>query len=226
MTDEPTQEPEETPEGRLHFIRLRETRFDASTSRNVGRLRLILPLAAGIVLILLILWPKLQPSAVKSMVVQNIPDLVIQNLHFTGLDSKNEPYSMTAARATRPGGLKNIYDFENPEAEITLLNGVWMAAKAEHGRYDPSVHRLWLGGNVQVFQDKGTQFTSDEADVDLNQDNAWGSRPVLIQGDFGEIRGQGFRMLDSGKEMIVIGPATALLDLHPGAASDKPASTQ
>ncbi len=158
--------------------------------------------------------------------MKNIPDLVIKDLHYTGLDSKNQPYSMTAVRATRPGGLQNIYDLNKPEAEITLQSGAWIAGKAEYGRYDQDTRRLWLGGDVQLFHDKGYQFTTDEAQIDIDESDAWGEKPVLIQGDFGEITGNGFQALDSGKTLVVKGPAKAILNLHSKDASDKPAGRQ
>jgi lipopolysaccharide export system protein LptC len=166
----------------------------------------------------------MSPEKIAAVAMKNIPDLVIDNLHFTGLDSKNEPYSLIAGRATRPGDLKDIYDFDKPQGEITLTNGAWVSGKADYGRYNQDTRRLWLGGNVQLFQDKGYQFTTDEAQVDLNEDNAWGVGPVLIQGGFGVIRGQGFRLIDSGKVMVVTGPAHASLDLHSNSTSDKPAT--
>jgi hypothetical protein len=62
--------------------------------------------------------------------------------------------------------------------------------------------------------------TTDEAQVNLNTDDAWGDKPVLIQGGFGTIRGVGFRFLDSGHTVVVEGPATAVLSLHGAGASD------
>jgi lipopolysaccharide export system protein LptC len=209
----------------LSFIRPRPKKaLSASHSRRIKWLRGALPLAAFLVLVALIAWPLLGTSRIKAIAVGSIPDLVIKNLHLTGLDSKNEPYSLLALKTTRPGGLKNIYDLDQPQGEITLTNGTWVAGKALYGRYNQDTRRLWLGGNVQLFQDKGDEFTTDEAQVDLNENNAWGEKPVLIQGAFGEIRGQGFRMMDGGKVMVVTGPAAASLDLHAGSGSDKPAT--
>jgi lipopolysaccharide export system protein LptC len=212
----------------LSFISPRTTRRaerarDFRTTRLIGRLRFFLPATGAMLLIVLVAWPWIDPNKIRSMVVKNIPDLVIEHLHFTGLDSKNQPYSMIAARATRPGGLQNIYDLDKPEGEITLTSGSWVAGKALYGRYDQSKRQLWLGGDVQLFHDKGYQFTTDEAQVDIDDDNAWGEKPVLIQGDFGEIRGKGFRVLDSGKVVVVKGPAKAIINLRPAAASDTPA---
>ena len=210
----------------LSFIRprVKEVR-SARRIFMVAILRGVLPAAALFLLGALIIWPIVSPNRITAIAMKNIPDLVIDNLHFTGLDSKNEPYSLTAGKATRPGNLKDIYDFDKPQGEITLANGTWVSGKAEYGRYNQDTRRLWLGGDVQMFQDKGYQFTTDEAQVDLNDNNAWGESPVLIQGNFGQIRGKGFQLLDSGKVMVVKGPAHASLDLHNNNASDKPASS-
>lgn len=214
----------------LNFIRPRATQRaerarDQRTTRFVGRLRFILPAIGVLMLVVLVAWPWIDPTSIRSAVMKNIPDLVVEHLHFTGLDSKSQPYTMRAARATRPQGLRNIYDLDKPEGDIQLQSGAWIAGKALYGRYDQDTRRLWLGGDVQLFHDKGYQFTTDEAQVDINQDDAWGEKPVLIQGDFGEIRGKGFRVLDNGAVVVVRGPAKAILHLREAQASDKPTGT-
>jgi lipopolysaccharide export system protein LptC len=208
----------------LHFLQPRQTKRAAKARgqrRLFGGLRFTLPIIAFVALLILVAWPFINPRKIARVAMKNIPDLVVDNLHFTGLDSKNQPYSLSATKATRPGGIQNIYDLDRPEGEMTLTSGAWIAGKAEYGRYDQDTRKLWLGGDVQVFHDKGYQFTTDEAQVDLNDNFAWGEKPVLIQGDFGEIRGLGFKLLDSGSVMIIKGPAHALLYLRPNTDSDK-----
>lgn len=213
--------------GRLDFIRPRETKRilrarEGRMASFVRRLRVWLPLLAGAVLLMLFLWPALLPNFTMMDIAKNVPDLVIDNLHYTGMDNKNQPYSLLAAQATRPAALQGIYDLTKPEGEITLQNGSWMDGKADYGRYDEIGKKLWLGGNVQLFRDNGYEVTTDEAQVNLNSDDAWGDKAVLIQGGFGTIRGVGFRFLDSGHTVIIQGPAKAILSLHPAPASDKP----
>ena len=216
----------ETKTEPLRFIEPRETkRFLAArgsrATRVVGWLRIALPVSALLVVLVLALWPVINPYSITTAVMKNIPDLVIDNLHYTGTDSKKQPYSLNAEKATRPAGQANIYDLTQPQAETTLTDGAWLAGKAQFGRFDEATRRLWLGGNVQVFHDKGYQFTTDEAQIDMAKELAWGEKPVLLQGSFGEIRGQGFRMLDSGNTIVIKGPAKAVLSLHPAPASDK-----
>lgn len=211
--------------GPLSFLQPRDTARAArarGARRMMSRLKLILPIASALGILALILWPVLDPNKLMTRVLKNAPDLVIENLNYTNVDSKNQPYSISAAKATRPSGEKNIYDLDKPQGEITLQDGPWVSVRSRYGRFDKDNNLLWLGGNVQIFHDKGYQFTTDEMQVELNDREAWGEKPVLIQGDFGEIRGIGFHLLNSGNTMIVKGPAKALLNLQHTRPSDKP----
>jgi len=219
------------PRSRLDFIRPRVTdriqrAREGRTAHVVRRLRLWLPLTALTVIILLFLWPILLPNFRMSNIAKNIPDLVIDNLNYKGVDDKNQPYTLLAAQATRPAALHGIYDLTKPEGEIKLNNGAWLDGKADYGRYDDVGKKLWLGGNVQIFHDKGYQVTTNEAQVNLNNNDAWGDKDVLIQGGFGIIRGVGFRFLNSGHSIIVKGPAKAVLSLHGGSDSGKQAAVE
>jgi lipopolysaccharide export system protein LptC len=210
----------------LSFIQPRVTKrtlMARAPRRFAALMRIVLPGVALIVFAALVIWPFVNPDRIMAVVMQNIPDLVVKNLHFTGIDANNQPYSLSAAKATRPSGTQNVYDLDGPEGEIALDNGAWLTGKAQHGRFNQDTRSLWLAGHVQLFHDNGYQFTSDEAQVDLKGYNAWGQKPVLIQGSFGEITGQGFRLLDSGGIMVIKGPAKAVLNLQDGQASDKPA---
>lgn len=215
--------------GRLGFLRPRDS-LRAAKARGKGPLRtrllVILPALSAVALLGLVIWPMVTSEKILTKVLKEVPDIVIENLNLTDSDSKNQPYSISAAKATRPNGVQNIFDLERPQGEITLQEGAWVAAKSLYGRYDKDKNLLWLGGDVQIFHDKGFQFTTDELQADLNDHSAWGEKPVLIQGGFGEIRGKGFRLLDGGKVIVVNGPGTALLNLHGSEASDKPANTQ
>jgi lipopolysaccharide export system protein LptC len=218
-----------TSEPKLNFIRPRVTRRAAKARVGgvlVARLRIVLPLLGLLALIALIAWPFLNSHRIQSTVMKNIPDLAVENLLFSGQDSKNEPYTLKAARVTRPGGANNVYDLQMPEADIALQEGAWVAGKATTGRFDQDKKLLWLSGDVHIFHDNGSQFTTDEMHIDLNTNNAQGDKPILIQGGFGTIQGQAFRATDSGKAFIIKGPAKALLNLHAATPSDKPVAVK
>lgn len=223
MTTDPTPEPKN--EGRLGKLKPRDTRaakaHSARYTRNVDLLRWLLPVIIIVGLGVLLLWPMWQANRISAVMVDEIPNLMIESLNLTGVDEKGHPYALTADRALQAANTKNLIDLEKPKGEQTLEGGSWVAAHADRGRLDQNTKKLWLGGNVEIFHDKGYRFLSQEMNVDIPKSTAWGDQPVLIQGSFGQITGTGFRLLDGGKSIIVTGPATAKLDLQRMGRPDK-----
>jgi lipopolysaccharide export system protein LptC len=217
--------PPKSPARGLATLRPRDTHGalakSGAYSRTVGFFRLFLPILAALVLLLLLVWPMIGEKKMAQIVADNIPNLVIDNLHFTGLDGKNQPYSLTAARALQAPDTKNVIVLEKPQGDIELQGGAWLAGKAQEGRFDQSTKNLLLEGNVHVYHDLGYQFSTSEARVDLGQNTAWGDKPVVVQGSFGVINGQGFNVLDKGNTVVIKGPAKARLSLQAPPHSDK-----
>ena len=211
---------------KLGRLRPRDTAYarahSASYTRIVDRLRWILPIVVLIGLGLLLAWPMWQNNQISAVLIDNVPNLMVEKLNLTGLDERNQPYSLTAERALQAINTKNLVDLQKPKGELTLQSGAWMAGHADAGRLDQAAKKLWLGGNVELFHDDGYRFTTDEMNVDLGKSAAWGAKPVVLQGKFGEIEGGGFRLLDGGKAVVITGPARAKLQLRAQRGSDKP----
>ena len=212
--------------GTLSKLRPRDTHHAKASSagytRFVGVLRWVLPTLIVIAMAVLILWPRWGDNTLSLTVENNVPNLMIEKLNLSGLDSKNQPYTLTADRALQAANTKNLVDLQKPKGELALEDGTWLAGHADYGRLDQSSKKLWLGGNVELFHDKGYRFSSSEMNVDMTQSAAWGEQPVVIQGGFGEIHGEGFRLLEGGKIMVITGKSSARLNLRSGAGSGKP----
>lgn len=200
------------------FIRMRDTSRVASSislhTRVVGLLKWILPAFVVVVLATLFIWPIVRSHNFGEIVAKAIPNLVVDNLRVTGATTKDELYTITAKRALQVPSLKGAVDLESPEGTITLSDGYGLAGKADKGRYDQNQRTLWLGGGVEISYGRGYRFTTEGAQFDLNQSTASGEQPVVIQGDFGEVSGEGFRVLDGGKVVVVTGRSKARLNLH------------
>lgn len=222
MTEDP-ETTEATP--KLATLRPRDTSAAKESSvrysRLVDRLRWVLPVVVLIGLGLLLVWPMWHANTISAVMVDNVPNLMVENLNLTGVDERNQPYALTAERALQAVNKTNLVDLEKPKGELSLQNGAWMAAQANQGRLDQKTKRLWLGGQVEIFHDKGYRFVSEEMNVDLAKSTAWGEQPVVIQSDFGKIEGTGFRLLDGGKTLVINGPAKMKLDLPKLRRSDK-----
>lgn len=232
-TEGMTQNPENPPKQRLGNIRLRDTQAaaaqSAAYSRNVSRLRWVLPGIALLAVLTLIIWPYWQAHQISVTMVDSVPNLMIENLNLTGLDTKNQPYAVTATRALQAQNNKDIIGLENPVGKITLEDGAIVKGKALKGRLTESQKKLWLGGDVVLTHNEGYRFLSEEMYLDMIKSTAWGNQPVVIEGNFGQASGQGFTLHKAGEKMIIKGPAKARIrmdqGLHPSAKADKPNDT-
>jgi lipopolysaccharide export system protein LptC len=188
----------------------------------VSHLRWILPLSVVAVLAALVVWPMMGARQLEQIEEKSAPNLVIENLRLSGMDAKNEPYKLMAEKALQIPETKGLFDLDRPKGELATSGGAWIAGQALHGRFDQNSKKLWLGGEVELFHDNGTQFQTSEAQVDLNKNAAWGERPVVIHGSFGEIHGQGFKMFNGGKVLVVTGQSKAVLHMRPSSSTPNP----
>ena len=204
----------------LAALKPRDTRRDRVLSKAYSRfvflLRRVLPVLVVLALAVLVIWPYFSGDKVSIEMQANVPNLMVSNLHLTGIDNQGRPYSVTADRALQALGAKNLIDLEQPRGEITDKNKALISVQAQKGRVDQSAKKLWLSGDVQVFHDTGYQAAADALEVNLQTGEVETDQPVVLQGDFGTLRGAGVKILDSGKQVIMEGPAKADLVLHGG----------
>ncbi len=174
-------------------------------------MKLLLPAIAAVLIGLVVTWPQLQmQSGQFSMGYATVESAEgepprMLNARFTGIDNKSRPYLLTADSATQMGDSPEIVTLRNPQADITLADGSWLALSAESGVYSENNHILGLRGSVNMYHDSGYEFHTDSADLDIAAATASGGAPVSGQGPFGEIASQGFLILNRGERIIFTG---------------------
>ncbi|WP_051512918.1 LPS export ABC transporter periplasmic protein LptC [Skermanella stibiiresistens] len=191
----------------------RIVRAGGGYSHFVRLMKVVLPLLAFGLIALLAAWPRIQ-GADQETPRRDTGELEMMRALYVGTDSQNRPFSVTADRAVQSSSEPGVLDLVRPRAELTLQDGTWVALKADRGRYNDKTGKLLLLGNADLFHDKGYEFKTDEAHVDVNASNAWGDLPVTGQGPFGELSAQGFRLFNGGETIVFTGRSH--LDLAPG----------
>ena len=191
----------------------RMARAGGGYSHFVKLMKVVLPLLAFGIIGLLAAWPRIQGGD-QSGTRRDSGELEMMRALYVGTDTQNRPFSLTADRAVQSTTEPGVLDLVRPQGELTLKDGTWIAVKADRGRYNDKTGKLLLLGNANLFHDKGYEFKSDEAHIDVKAGNAWGDLPVTGQGPFGEIFSRGFRLFDSGATIVFNGPAH--LDLAAG----------
>jgi lipopolysaccharide export system protein LptC len=98
-------------------------------SRFVMSMKLVLPVSAGILVMLVILWPEIndQPSkfqlGVARIDVDGADGQKLINARYTGIDGENNPFSVTADMLTQNPKDEDLVDLKNPKADITVSGG-------------------------------------------------------------------------------------------------------
>ncbi len=98
---------------------------------------------------------------------------------------------------------------------MSTQSGGWFEASAYTGTYQPQSKVLDMFGNVALFADRGDEFHTDSARVDLVHSTAQGDEHVTGQGPFGHVDAAGFRVLDRGATIIFTGHTDLLLEPNP-----------
>jgi lipopolysaccharide export system protein LptC len=210
----------------------------AQYSRFVGRMKIALPVVAGLILLLVLLLPQLRSESERFRVgVKNLTDITSDtlsmiNARYVGADDEGRPYTITAKSARErnteePATGQKLIDLVEPRAEITMKDGTWLKIAATNGVYDRNQQLLHLGGQVDVIQENGDEVHSTAARVSVRDRTASGNAPVSGRGSFGTIKAAGFSVTDSGSDVNFTGPVTLVLDNNkdkqPHAADAAPA---
>ncbi len=192
-------------------------RLDPSYSRVVRSLRIILPVVAMLLVALVIAWPYLQKETIAFTIgfatseIDGSQSTVMVNPRYTGTDSEDRPYSITADLAHNLVFDTDQVDLDNPKADLTLDDGTWLVVTADTGVYARVGETLDLSGSVNLFQDEGYEIRTDAVRVNLDQSTAESVTPTEGHGPFGELRSDGFRIIDLGKTIMFTGNARLTL---------------
>ncbi len=185
-------------------------------------MKLLLPAVAVGLVLLIVVWPRLQQSfehlraALPRLDLNEARDLRMVNAHYAGTDKRHRPYVLTAevARQTQANDLTSL---EGPKADITLKSGAWLTVSGDTGVYVSQGQLLDLFGDVKMFHDRGYELTTDSAHLDMAAGTAEGKDPVQGQGVFGDVDAEGFQLLDHGQVIIFTGKAKLHLTPRPAA---------
>lgn len=186
-------------------------------SRFVSTSKFLLPLAACVLIVLVLAWPRLQSEEKRfrmgfaSLSLNPAEDTSMLNPRYVGADRNGQPFTLTADIAKSQSSESAIVMLEMPKADMMLDGGAWMVLTAETGAYHRSTQVLDLAGSVSLFHDSGLEFQTAKARVDLAGGTASGSDPVQGQGPFGDLRAEGFRLIRQDKIIHFTGKARLVL---------------
>lgn len=124
---------------------------------------------------------------------------MMSNPKFQGVDEDNQPYTITADSAIQQD--KQTVQLANLQADIFLNDNSWLNVSANSGMLNTEAKTLDLTENVYLFHDKGYEFQTNRAYVDMEGHTVSGDQRVNGQGPMGTINADGF-VLDQETQVL------------------------
>jgi lipopolysaccharide export system protein LptC len=184
--------------------------------------KFVLPLIALAVGGLIFVWSRVNLEVARlqisdtELAPQEIDSITMENARFAGVDANNWAFNITATRAVQSIGDSNHIDLEQPKADFVLDSGSHMTIRSDAGGLQRNTQILELAGEVSLFQDRGYEFRTSKARIDLNQRTATGDSPIEGHGPQGEIQAEGFQIDDDGTHVIFLGRSRMFFHPQPG----------
>jgi lipopolysaccharide export system protein LptC len=178
--------------------------------------KVVLPLVALGIAGLVFAWSRVNMEIVRLQISESelapgeIDAISMVNAQFAGVDAKNRTFNVTAKLATQQPDDSDLIHLRQANGDIVLDGGTHVAVDADAGQFQRSAQLLDLSGAVKLTDDRGYEFHTTKARIDLNQRTAVGDVPVEGQGPDGEIRAEGFQIVDEGKRVIFLGHTHAI----------------
>lgn len=180
-------------------------------SRFVGVMKVLLPSLAVVLLGLVVAWPRLSNDENRFQIgfanisQQAVENLQMVNARYYGIDNRNHPFTVTADLAKEEQPRSGVMLLERPKADFATRDGNGVYVEAVRGYYHQKEQILELEGEVSLFHDEGYELHTEKASIDLVRSVAEGHVPVTGNGPQGRIQGQGFRIVEKGRQIVVLG---------------------
>lgn len=201
---------------RLSVGTQRRVTINTRRSKIVRNLRFILPFIALVMTVIIITWDETgkQVAPLKKEEVipqsQNIENELLKPV-FNSVDDQNQPYTVTADKATQSRSNPDILDLENPIATLTQLDKTTLSGKATKGIYEQKTQKLNLSGDVELQYSQGYTLKTQELRIDIPAQKSYSAQDVLIEGQAGTLEAKGLAGDAATGVITFTGPARIVL---------------
>jgi len=177
--------------------------------RRMTALKLILPAAAVIVLLTIVIWPltKVQEFSfllAKDKVAVATERLRIDTAVYRGETARGEAFVISAGSATQRSSALPIVELQNLKARIAMADGPALVI-APAGRYFMNDDKLQISGPVTLDSTAGYSLDSATVNIDLNRRTVSTAAPVTGKLPIGNFSAGSFKADIQGRNAVLGG---------------------
>lgn len=187
----------------------------------VSGMKVALPVLAIGILVAIMAWSQGQAPAPQAKSKEAI-DATMRDAVYESRDRENHPIKLQAPLTTQDPNAPDMLNLTRPSGTIQLGPDKTVEGSATSGDYDQKNGVLELKGDLTLRHSDGTTLKTDSATINLNNNEAHTTEPVLLQGHFGEVRGQGMEIKNGGKIIVFTGESSAKLKMGTPAGAAAP----
>lgn len=187
--------------------------------RWLRRLRILLPVAAVLMIGFAVAWPTLfsQPKVgAPHMTLHDaeLPagnDVRMVNPRYAGVDSAGRAFLITAKRAMQDPNNEDLVHLSGVQADLTLKGGplthgeVWTSALSPTGLYNTNAQTLDLQSGTDVYSNTGYELHSPLLRLDLQNSLAMGEQGVEGHGPLGFLQADRYRLAGDERHLELVG---------------------
>ncbi len=131
--------------------------------------------------------------------------LTLGDLHFTGYDSQNQAYAISADSAEQDRDDPSIIYLDNVRAELKIEgSGDIIIVRADGGVFNSELDQMELMDNIKVVTTNGYTAWLETASVSLGEGLVISDDPVVVTHEQGTVWAQGIRMWENAQHIEFI----------------------
>jgi lipopolysaccharide export system protein LptC len=178
-------------------------------SRRVALMKLALPAIGVFLLLVVTIWPRVAPFFDRlrfaKIDLREAGELRMINPRYAGTDRSGHPFVVTATVGRQVPARNDLMALDGVKADVKSHSGATIVVTSDSAVYQSQTQFLDMFGDVTLVHENGTKIVTAAARLDVANNAAEGHDPVEGHGPSGDIKAEGFQIIDKGDIVVFTG---------------------
>ncbi|MBP5534181.1 MAG: LPS export ABC transporter periplasmic protein LptC [Alphaproteobacteria bacterium] len=182
-------------------------------------MRVLLPILAGGLVLLLLIWPQIVKrrdfisDVLKTSAVPLNPNAQIdmKKVLFYSEDNKGQPFQLAADKIWEIDSVNKVVQIDYPKGEMLLNSGVKLFSNSQTAFLYQEKGEVHFKEKVHLNSDNGYRIETSNVFVDYQNQLSYSDKPISVRGEKIDLDATAFKMRQNGDEVDFTGPIKLVL---------------